>query len=97
MVSRTSAKRPFRVFPQTCVKPRKLKVSGLPRPFRLRSSAALITYASARLRAHHGAAFTCALLNNQPMGFHRPFTLVKDAQRHGVRFRPVDVAVSEWD
>src|SRR4029079_12601977 len=38
----------------------------------------------------------CALLNNQPMGFYSPFTLVKDAQRHGARFRPVDVTRSEW-
>src|SRR5262249_21361709 len=41
-------------------------------------------------------AFVCALLNNQPMGFYSPFTLVKDAQRHGARFRPVDVTRSEW-
>jgi error-prone DNA polymerase len=60
------------------------------------ASFALIAYASAYLKAHHGAAFTCALLNNQPMGFYHPFTLVKDAQRHGVRFRPVDVTRSGW-
>ncbi|HKC10876.1 MAG TPA: OB-fold nucleic acid binding domain-containing protein, partial [Vicinamibacteria bacterium] len=60
------------------------------------ASFALIAYASAYLKAHHGAAFTCALLNNQPMGFYHPFTLVKDAQRHGVRFRPVDVTSSGW-
>jgi error-prone DNA polymerase len=59
------------------------------------ASFALIAYASAFLRAHHPAVFTCALLNNQPMGFYHPFTLVKDAQRHGVRFRPVDVTRSE--
>jgi error-prone DNA polymerase len=58
------------------------------------ASFALIAYASAFLRCHHPAAFTCALLNNQPMGFYHPFTLVKDAQRHGVRFRPVDVTRS---
>ena len=58
------------------------------------ASFALIAYASAYLKAHHGAAFLCALLNNQPMGFYHPFTLVKDAQRHGVRFRPVDVTRS---
>jgi error-prone DNA polymerase len=58
------------------------------------ASFALIAYASAYLKAHHGAAFVCALLNNQPMGFYHPFTLVKDAQRHGVRFRPVDVTRS---
>ncbi|HXK09965.1 MAG TPA: error-prone DNA polymerase [Vicinamibacteria bacterium] len=58
------------------------------------ASFALIAYASAFLKRHHPAAFTCALLNNQPMGFYHPFTLVKDAQRHGVRFRPVDVTRS---
>ena len=58
------------------------------------ASFALIAYASAYLKCHHPAAFTCALLNNQPMGFYHPFTLVKDAQRHGVRFRPVDVTRS---
>ncbi len=58
------------------------------------ASFALIAYASAFLKCHHPAAFTCALLNNQPMGFYHPFTLVKDAQRHGVRFRPVDVTRS---
>jgi error-prone DNA polymerase len=59
------------------------------------ASFALIAYASAFLKAHHPAAFVCALLNSQPMGFYHPFTLVKDAQRHGVRFRPVDVTRSE--
>jgi error-prone DNA polymerase len=49
------------------------------------ASFALIAYASAYLRAYHTAAFTCALLNNQPMGFYHPMTLVKDAQRHGVK------------
>ncbi|HEX9186916.1 MAG TPA: OB-fold nucleic acid binding domain-containing protein, partial [Vicinamibacteria bacterium] len=58
------------------------------------ASFALIAYASAFLKCHHAEAFTCALLNNQPMGFYHPFTLVKDAQRHGVRFRPVDVTRS---
>jgi error-prone DNA polymerase len=60
------------------------------------ASFALIAYASAYLRAHHPAAFTCALLNNQPMGFYHPSTLVKDAQRHGVRFLPLDVTRSDW-
>ena len=61
------------------------------------ASFALIAYASAYLRAYHNAAFTAALLNNQPMGFYHPFTLVKDAQRHGVSFRAVDVTRSDWD
>ena len=59
------------------------------------ASFALIAYASAYLKTHHPAVFVCALLNNQPMGFYHPFTLVKDAQRHGVRFSPVDVTRSE--
>jgi error-prone DNA polymerase len=61
------------------------------------ASFALIAYASAYLKTYHCAAFTCALLNNQPMGFYQPMTLVKDAQRHGVPFRPVDVTRSGWD
>ena len=60
------------------------------------ASFALLAYASAYLKAHHPAAFTCALLNNWPMGFYHPATLVKDAQRHGVAVRPVDVTRSDW-
>ena len=55
------------------------------------ASFALIAYASAYLKVHYLAAFTCALLNNQPMGFYSPAVLVKDAQRHGLRVRPIDV------
>ena len=58
------------------------------------ASFALIAYASAYLKAHYPAVFTTALLNCQPMGFYSPATLVKDAQRHGVRVRPIDVNVS---
>ena len=61
------------------------------------ASFALIVYASAYLKAYFPAAFYAALLNNQPMGFYHPATLVKDAQRHGVRFAPVDVQHSRWD
>ncbi|MCX6543876.1 MAG: error-prone DNA polymerase [Acidobacteria bacterium] len=61
------------------------------------ASFALIVYASAYLKAHFPAAFYAALLNNQPMGFYHPATLVKDAQRHGVRFAPVDVQHSRWE
>ncbi len=60
------------------------------------ASFALIVYASAYLKAHYPAAFYAALLDNQPMGFYHPATLVKDAQRHGVRFSPVDVQRSNW-
>jgi error-prone DNA polymerase len=60
------------------------------------SSFALLAYASAYLKAHHSAAFYAALLNNQPMGFYHPATIVKDAQRHGQRILAVDVRRSEW-
>jgi error-prone DNA polymerase len=60
------------------------------------ASFALIAYASAYIKCHYLAAFTAALLNNQPMGFYSAATIVKDAQRHGLRVRPVDVLRSEW-
>jgi error-prone DNA polymerase len=60
------------------------------------ASFALLAYASAYLKCHHLAAFTCAMLNNQPMGFYSPAILIKDAQRHGLRVLPVDVTKSEW-
>ena len=60
------------------------------------ASFALLAYASAYLRAHHLAAFTCAMLNNWPLGFYHPATLVKDAQRHGLRVLPIDVTRSGW-
>ena len=59
------------------------------------ASFALLSYASAYLKEHYLAAFTVAILNNQPMGFYSPSTLVKDAQRHGLRVLPVDVTVSD--
>jgi error-prone DNA polymerase len=61
------------------------------------ASFALIAYASAYLKQHYLAAFTAALLNNQPMGFYAPATLVKDAQRHGLKVLPVDVTRSDWE
>jgi len=61
------------------------------------ASFALIAYASAYLKCHYLAAFTAALLNNQPMGFYRPATIVKDAQRHGLRILPIDVTKSDWN
>jgi error-prone DNA polymerase len=60
------------------------------------ASFALIAYASAYFKVKYLAAFTCAILNNQPMGFYMPAVLVKDAQRHGLRIKPVDVQVSDW-
>ena len=60
------------------------------------ASFALIAYASAYLKRHHPAAFLAGLLNAYPMGFYLPATLVKDAQRHGVEVRPIDVTRSNW-
>ncbi|MFN3326563.1 MAG: DNA polymerase III subunit alpha [Bryobacteraceae bacterium] len=60
------------------------------------ASFALIAYASAWLKCRYLPAFTAATLNNQPMGFYHPATIVKDAQRHGLRFLPVDVTRSGW-
>jgi error-prone DNA polymerase len=61
------------------------------------ASFALIAYASAYLKCHYLAAFTAALLNNQPMGFYHPSTIVKDAQRHGLKVLPMDVTRSDWN
>src|SRR5579883_2151583 len=55
------------------------------------ASFALIAYASAWLKCHYLGAFTAALLNHQPMGFYHPATIVKDAQRHGLKVLPIDV------
>ncbi len=60
------------------------------------ASFALLAYASAYLKCHYLEAFTCALLNNQPMGFYHPAVLIKDAQRHGLRVLPVDVTRSDY-
>jgi error-prone DNA polymerase len=60
------------------------------------ASFALLAYASAYLKAHFPAEFYTALLNNQPMGFYHPATLVKDAQHRGQRVKPVDVQKSDW-
>jgi len=59
-------------------------------------SFALITYASSWLKVHRPAEFFVGLLNNQPMGFYSPATLIKDAQRHGIKARPVSIIDSEW-
>jgi len=60
------------------------------------ASFALIAYASAFFKVKYLAAFTAAILNNQPMGFYSPAVLVKDAQRHGLRVKAMDIQVSEW-
>jgi error-prone DNA polymerase len=60
------------------------------------ASFALLAYASAYFKVKYLAAFTAAILNNQPMGFYAPAVLVKDAQRHGLKVRPIDVQQSDW-
>ncbi|HEY3663247.1 MAG TPA: error-prone DNA polymerase [Chthoniobacterales bacterium] len=59
-------------------------------------SFAILAYGSAYLKVHRAAEFYASLLNNQPMGFYSPATIVKDARRHGIRMRPVCVAESQW-
>jgi len=61
------------------------------------ASFAHLAYTSSWLKHYHPAAFTCALLNSQPMGFYQPSQLIQDAQRHDVQVLPVDVTTSEWD
>ncbi len=60
------------------------------------ASFALLAYASAYIKCHYLAAFTAAILNNQPMGFYQPFTIIKDAQRHGLVVKPIDITCSDW-
>ncbi|HEY6229453.1 MAG TPA: OB-fold nucleic acid binding domain-containing protein, partial [Verrucomicrobiae bacterium] len=60
-------------------------------------SFAILAYASAYLKVHRAVEFYASLLNNQPMGFYSPATIVKDARRHGVHFKPVDVTISDWN
>jgi error-prone DNA polymerase len=59
-------------------------------------SFASLAYSSAYVKFHYLAAYLCAMLNNQPMGFYSPATLISDAKRHGLKFRPIDVQHSEW-
>jgi len=61
------------------------------------ASFALLVYVSCYLKCHEPAAFVCALLNSQPLGFYDPSDLTQDARRHGVEILPVDINVSEWD
>jgi len=61
------------------------------------ASFALLAYDSAWVKCHFPAAFCCALLNSQPMGFYSPSQLVQDAQRNGVGVLPVDINASDWD
>ena len=61
------------------------------------ASFALISYATAWLKRHYPAEFTCGLLNAQPMGFYSPATIIEDAKRHRLEVRPASVTMSEWD
>ena len=61
------------------------------------ASFAVLVYASAWLKRHYPAAFACALLNSQPMGFYAPAQIVRDAREHGVEVRAADVNDSDWD
>ncbi|MBE2278415.1 MAG: error-prone DNA polymerase [Rhodobacteraceae bacterium] len=60
-------------------------------------SFALLVYVSSWMKCHYPAAFACALLNSQPMGFYAPAQIVRDAREHGVEVREADVNFSEWD
>ena len=61
------------------------------------ASFAKLVYVSSWLKCHYPAAFACALLNSQPMGFYAPAQIVRDARDHGVAVRGVDVGLSDWD
>src|SRR6185503_3283125 len=61
------------------------------------ASFALLVYVSCWLKHHEPAAFACALLNSQPLGFYSVSSITQDARRHGVELRPADVQVSEVD
>src|ERR1051326_7715428 len=60
-------------------------------------SFAILAYGSAYLKAHRAPEFYASLINNQPMGFFTPATIVKDRRRHGVKVKPVCVAQSNWN
>jgi len=61
------------------------------------ASFALLVYVSAWLKHHEPAAFLCAMLNSQPLGFYSASQLIQDGQRHGVQVLPVDIGISTWD
>ncbi|HET9088305.1 MAG TPA: error-prone DNA polymerase [Acidobacteriaceae bacterium] len=60
------------------------------------ASFALIAYASAYIKVKYLAAFTCAMMNNQPMGFYSPAVIIEDARRHGLRVKPINIHYSDW-
>ena len=76
---------------------RSSRLSGFGFPKAHAAAFGLLAYQSTWLRHHYPAEFLCALLNEQPMGFYPPATLVRDAQQHGVEVLPVDVNLSEAD
>ena len=61
------------------------------------ASFALLVYVSSWLKCYEPAAFTCALLNSQPMGFYSPSQLTQDLRRHGGTILPADACISEWE
>ncbi len=61
------------------------------------ASFALLCYASSWMKCHHAAAFCCALLNSQPMGFYSPSQLIQDARRHGIKVLPVNINRSYYE
>ena len=60
------------------------------------ASFAALTYASVYIREHYRAAFTASILNEQPMGFYAPDTIVRDSQSHGLKVRAIDINRSDW-
>lgn len=61
------------------------------------ASFAIICYVSSWIKCHHPAAFYCALLNSQPMGFYSPSQLIQDAKRHGITVKPVNINRSFYE
>ena len=61
------------------------------------ASFALLVYVSCYLKCHEPAAFLCAMLNSQPLGFYDASDLTQDARRHSVEILPVDINLSDWD
>ena len=96
MVGRMSARGYDPVFAQRCFDQIKgFGEYGFPESHA--ASFAKLVYVSSWMKCHHPAAFACALLNSQPMGFYAPAQIVRDAREHGVEVRPADVNLSDWD
>lgn len=96
MVSRMVARGYQRAFAERCFNQIKgFGEYGFPESHA--ASFAHLVYVSSWLKCHYPAAFACALLNAQPMGFYAPAQIVRDARDHGVGVRAVDVNHSDWD